>query len=254
MVTHYNELTDSQWKVIKEFLPVQRKRKYCLRTIVNAIFWILRTGAQWRNLESRFPYWQIVYYYYWQWEQEGIWDRLNAGLNEWERQQQGRAVWPTLVCVDSQSVKTGPFIKQDKGWDGNKKVKGRKRHVLVDSLGLVRGVMVTAANEHDGIQGKMLLQKIGSYALKGVQKIVVDGSYNGTFFDYATQELGIAVEIGARPESQKGFVPIKWRWVVERTFGWFNYFRRLSKEVEKTAKSAQTMILLANCQIIINRI
>ncbi len=95
MVTQYNELTDSQWKVIKEFLPVQRKRKYCLRIIVNAIFWILRTGAQWRNLESRFPYWQIVYYYYWHWEQEGVRDRLNAGLNEWERQRQKRSVSPT---------------------------------------------------------------------------------------------------------------------------------------------------------------
>ncbi|HMP15248.1 MAG TPA: transposase [Saprospiraceae bacterium] len=146
MVTQYDELTDSQGEVIKEYLPVQRKRKYCLRVIVNAIFWILRTGG---NLESRFPAWQLVYYYYWKWEREGVWNRLNAKLNEWARQE--KAVSPTLVCVDSQSVKTGPFIKADKGWDGNKKINGRKRHLLVDSLGLIREVLITGANEYDGI-------------------------------------------------------------------------------------------------------
>lgn len=252
MQTQYTELTDSQWEVMKDVLPVQRKRKYNLRDVVNAIFWIHRVGSQWRNLPSKFPPWKSVYYYFRRWSIDGTWDLLNSWLVELERLNCERELEASLICIDSQSVKAGPFISKDKGIDGNKKINGRKRHILVDTLGLILGVIISAANKADGAMGCELLKK--SAAKFGrLKKILADGVYGGVFAEFARSELGIEVEISSRPPTSKGFVPIKKRWVNERTFGWFNFFRRLDKDHEKTTISSKSMILLVNIQVIVHR-
>ena len=253
MQIQFTELTDSQWDVVKVFLPHERKRKYCLRSVVNAIFWIHRTGCQWRNLPSQFPPWKSVYYYFFSWAGDGTWHQLNEGLVDLERYCCKKAPTASLVCVDSQSVKAGPFISEERGIDGNKRINGRKRHILVDTLGLILGVVVTAANKPDGTAGIELLKRCKSQFGR-LKKILTDGVYTGTFAAFVTNELGIEVEISSRPPTAKGFVPIKKRWVNERTFGWFNFFRRLDKDHEKTTKSSESMILLANIQILVGRI
>lgn len=253
MQTQFEELTDTQWQIIEQTLEAKRKRKYSLRSVVNGLLHILRTGCQWRNLPKSYPKWELVYYYFRKWSENGSLDRLSSQLNQKERHRQGKAATPSLLCIDSQSIKSAPFIKEAKGIDGNKKINGRKRHLLVDTLGLVWGVVVHGADLHDGTQAHLLVEHCVGY-LERMQKILVDDAYKQVFIPWVESHiLGLEVEVASRPPTEKGFVPVKWRWVNERTFGWFNFFRRLSKDYEKTAKSAQAWILWVNCQIILNR-
>ena len=253
MQNSFKELTDSQWEVIKEFLPTKRKRKYDLRQIANAIFWVLRTGVQWRNLPANYPPWQSVYYYFRKWQKDGRLNGLNNKLNQLERQIQGKESTPSLACIDSQSIKAAPFINRDRGFDGNKKVNGRKRHLLVDTLGLVWAVIVHAANIHDGTESPNLVKHVLGY-LPRLKKILVDDAYKKVFLPWMESNvLEIEVEFASKPPTQKGFIPVKKRWVNERTFGWYNFFRRLSKDYEKTPQSAESWVLWANCAIILNR-
>jgi transposase len=253
MVKQFNDVTDSQWQVVQQFLPVQRKRQHDLRIIVNAILSVVRVGGQWRNLDSRFPKWTAVYYYFHKWSLDGTIEKMNAGLNEIERQKHDKEPTPSLVCVDSQSVKLAPMIFEDRGTDGGKKVNGRKRQVMVDTLGLIWGVIIHAANLSDTEMGCHLF-KGAKERLVRLKKILVDAGYQTTFVDTALRDLGVAVEISSRPPTARGFVPIAKRWVSERTFSWTNFYRRLKSDWEHTSKSAETMVLLMNCSIIINRI
>jgi transposase len=139
MQTQFTELTDSQWQVIKEFLPVHRSKKHDLRVILNAILWLVRTGVQWRNLESKYPKWQSVYYHFYRCSRNGTLETITHALNKLARVQAGRTALPSLMCVDSQSVKLSPLIAEHRGIDANKKVNGRKRQAAVDTLGLPVG-------------------------------------------------------------------------------------------------------------------
>lgn len=253
MQEKYERLTDSQWQVMAEFLPVKRKRKLNLRDIADAILWLDRTGAQWRNLPECFPPWKAVNYYFNRWRWDGTLVKLNIGLNMLRRILDGRDPNPSLVCIDSQSVKAAPMIEQERGVDGNKKVNGRKRQTLVDTIGLVWGVLVHAANGSDTVYGGVLVIELKD-TLKRVQKVLVDQGYKGEFMTVCEEQLGVKAEISSKPPSAQGFVPLKWRWVSERTFGWFNFFRRLSKDYEKTAENSEAWILWANCQINISKI
>jgi putative transposase len=255
MQSQFNELTDAQWLIVSPFLPVNRKRKHDLRLIINAIFYINRTGIQWRNLNvkgSIFPYWQIVYYYFRVWTKLGIIENINIYLVKLERERQNRTAQPSANTIDSQSVKIAPFIPDDKGIDGNKKINGRKRHIITDTLGLIIGVMVTAANLHDGTVGCSLFNLVIN-RLKNTKCIFADHSYKGKFTELV-EKTGIKIEIAAKPESAKGFVPLKKRWVVERTFGWMNFFRRLDKDFERNTDNSVSMIYLAQIQVILNRL
>ncbi|RMG80965.1 MAG: IS5 family transposase [Bacteroidetes bacterium] len=253
MKSSHEDLSDSQWEFMKEFLPTQRKRKYDLRNIVNAILFILRTGTQWRNLPNCYPPWQSVYYYFRKWHSIGILERINNEANKKERLRQGKEETPSLVCIDSQSVKVAPFINEEKGIDGNKKVNGRKRHILVDTLGLVWAVIIHAANIHDGQRSNELVEHILGY-LPRLEKILVDDAYKAIFLPWVESNvLGLKIEFASKPPTQKGFVPVKKRWVNERTFGWYNFFRRLSKDYEKTPESSEAWVLWANTQILLNR-
>ena len=254
MQTQYTRLTDPQWEIMKECLPIQRKRKYDLRHIVDAILWYLRIGGQWRNLPADHPPHAIVYYYFRVWKRNGVLERLNAHLNRKARKQAGKKETPSMVSIDTQSVKAAPFVQEERGIDGNKKINGRKRHVLTDTLGLVWGVVVHAANQADGKTAQRVVAPLQGY-MHRMKKILADAAYKRTFVDWVADNLlGVEVGISSSPPTQKGFVPVKWRWVTERTFGTFNFFRRLDKDHEKTPQSAEAWVLWQNCQIVINRL
>lgn len=254
MQTQYERLTDSQWENIKEYLPTQRKRKYDLREVIDAIFWILRIGSQWRNLPEYFPPWSSVYYYFRKWKHDGTLQKLNEGLNRKERKRQGKKDSPSMLSIDSQSVKAGPFVSKDKGIDGNKRVNGRKRHIITDTLGLVWGVVVHAANLHDGATASQVVEPLIGYLYR-MKKILADAAYEKVFRDWVYENmLGVDLVLSSKPPSTKGFVPVKWRWVTEQTFGRFNYFRRLDKDHEKSVQSSEAWVLWQNCQTILYRL
>ena len=254
MQSQYQRLTDSQWEAIKELLPFERKRKYSLRVIVDAILWCLRIGNQWRNLSDSFPKWQLVYYYFRKWQKDGTLERLNWSLNRQERERLGKQDTPSLFTIDSQSVKIAPFVSADTGIDGNKKINGRKRHVITDTLGLVWGVVVDSANKADGAVAERVVAPLRGY-MHRMKKILADAAYEKVFMQWVIENLlGVDLEITANPPQTQGFVPVRWRWVSERTFGLFNFFRRLDKDHEKTTHSAEAWVLWQNCQLIINRI
>lgn len=253
MQIQFKELSDTLWQYIEDILNEKRKRKHNLREVVNAILSILRTGCQWRNLDKKYPAWQVVYYYFRKWKHNGTLEKLNNQLNMQERTNQGKAETPSMLCIDSQSVKLSPFINMDKGIDGNKKVNGRKRHIIVDTLGLVWGVVVHAADIHDSQKAHLLVEHCLGY-LDRMKKIMVDEAYRHGFLQWIqTNILGIELEFASKPPTSRGFVPVKWRWVNERTFSWLNHFRRHSKDYERTTSSAEAWMLWANCQIILNR-
>ncbi len=264
MQVQYEHLTDPRWEVIKDHLPIQRKRKYDrratpLRDIVNAIFWILRTGSQWRNLPDHYPKWQLVYYYFSKWKKDGTLVRLNSCLNMMLRKQDGREATPSAVSIDSQSIKKAPFIYEETGIDGNKKINGRKRHILTDTIGLVWVVVVHAANLRDGVMAEQVVSPMLGY-LHRLKKVFADMAYKVELGDWLTQmHTSIELEISARPPSSQGFIPVKIRWVTEQTFGIFNrpaarFQRRLDKDHEKTPNSAEAWIYWANCQRVLNRL
>jgi len=246
MVIQYEELTDFQWEVIADLFPEQEICQLSLRKVLDSIFWLLRTGSQWRNMDSKYPAWSAVYYHFRKWKNDGRFEQMNALLNGIERYSDDREERASAVCIDSQSVKVSPFTSLDTGFDGGKKIKGRKRHIVTDTMGLVQGVIVSAANVYDGKPGIRLFGKIKTL-LERVEMVFADGSYRGSFEQFVKDLIAAQVDISSRPPSEKGFVPIKIRWVVERTFGWFNFFRRLSKDYEKTVESSASWILLANC-------
>ncbi|MFT2011612.1 IS5 family transposase [Pontibacter sp. 13R65] len=255
MESQYKRLTDSQWEVVSQSLPIERKRVHSLRVIVDAIFYVLRVGCQWRNLpRESFPKWELVYYYFRKWQSDGTLESLNFSLNIKERARRGKEASPRLLSVDSQSVKVAPFVSEETGVDGNKKVNGRKRHVITDTLGLVWGVVVHSANKADGAMADRVVAPLRGY-LHRMEKILADAAYEQMFMAWVGQNLlGVDVEISSKPPGTQGFVPVKWRWVTERAFGMFNFFRRLDKDHEKTPESAQSWVLWHNCQVILNRL
>ncbi|RSK46385.1 IS5 family transposase [Hymenobacter perfusus] len=149
MVDGYQSLTDSQWQVMACLLPAQGRRRLCLHQVVDALLYVCRTGGQWRALPAEFPAWTAVYCYFYRWQQTGLWARLNTVLNALDRLHDGREALPSLVCVDSQSVKLAPRIFEHRGLDGGKRVNGRKRQILTDSGGHIWATHVHAANGHD---------------------------------------------------------------------------------------------------------
>ena len=252
MQPQFVRLTDDQWEGIKVFLNWQRKRKHDLREILNAILWITRTGCQWRNLDTSFPPWESVFYYFDKWGKDGTWELMSQSLNMVERIELEREPTPSLGLVDSQSVKLSPMIFESRGVDGNKNINGRKRQILVDVLGRLWKVKVHAAHQHDSPGGVDLLDDVLEQ-LPRLKKIMGDKSYRGTFAQ-AVEKIGLAFEVPFRDEGVKGFVVEAKRWVVERTFAWLNFFRRVVVDYEHTPQSAQSFLLLANISMVIWRI
>lgn len=252
MQPRFERLTDDQWQIIKLFFNWQRKRKHDLREILDAILWVTRTGCQWRNLSREFPPWQSVYYYFVKWGQDATWELICQVLNTVERIQEDRASTPSLGFVDSQSVKLSPRIGLERGLDGNKKINGRKRQILVDVKGRIWKTSVHAANKHDSPEGVGLLVNVPD-ELPRLKKIMADQSYRGTFAQ-AVDNLEIVFEIPCREDGTLGFVVEAKRWVVERTFAWLNFFRRIVMDYERNPANAQSFLLIANISMVIPKI
>ncbi len=248
----FTPLTNSQWGIIKEFVDNGRKRKYSLRTILNAILKVTRTGVQWRNMDTFYPPWQIVYYYFSKWKKNGVFSNILSHLVVKERIRQDRKPHASVAAVDSQSVKIGSLISIETGIDGGKLVNGRKRHIAVDTLGLPLALHVSAANVYDGKAGIELLWQI-EQASDRMELIRTDNTYKGYFVECADY-YNWTVEITKKPESKQGFVPQVGRWQVERSFGWFNFFRRLSRDFEKTVESSLAFMQTAFIDIILARL
>lgn len=245
------DLTDSQWEVIKLFLPAQRKRKYSLRLVVNASFYVLKTGCQWRMLPKEYPPYQLVYYYFRSWTLTGKWQELNRQLNCLYRLMHGRRSSPSVAIVDSQSVKNSERGLNETGFDGHKRIKGRKRHLAVDTLGLILAVTLTAANVHDSKAAYYLFESLAGQEYERLEKILADSAYRGTLQNWANQHLGWKVEIATAVKGyQRGFEICPQRWKVERTISWLQWSRRLNKDYEANMESAATFVYLNN----INRI
>lgn len=250
MQTKFTELSDCQWEFIEKYVSHHKPRKHSIRTMINAMLWITRTGSQWRNMESKYPPWQSVYYYFDIWTKNGLWDQLLLELVKQERKRKGRDAVPSAVAIDSQSIKVSSFIDQETaGIDGGKKINGRKRHIIVDSLGLLLATYVSPANTHDGEAGLEMLWQLDKQSDR-LALIRADGSYGGIFKKVTEELYEWKVETTKKPPSSKGFVPQKGRWQVERSFGWLNFFRRLAKD----CRSSQAFVQLAFISVILNRL
>ena len=180
MTKKFTELTDSQWAAISPFFNLKRKRRHDLRTVMNALLYMVRAGCQWRNLPQNFPPWRAVNYYFEQWKVDGRLGFINDRLNQVDRLLEDRAAFPSLMCIDSQSVKLSPMIFEDRGIDANKKVNGRKRQLLVDTGGRIWRVYVHAAHQHDGPSGSLLFEDSSSFDHR-LEKILGDDAYRGVF-------------------------------------------------------------------------
>ena len=251
MQTKFTELFDSQWEVIEKFLEGHRPKKHSLRIMVNAILWITRTGSQWRNMESRYPAWQSVYYYFQHWKNSGTLGKILAYLVECERKRQGREAHASATAVDSQSTKKSPFVCLDTGLDGGKLVNGRKRHLLVDTLGLPLAIHVSSADTSDAVGGYDLLWQAEKRSNR-LQLIRGDQAYANQFRQAASY-YGWEVDTAQRPPSERGFIPQTGRWQVERSFGRTNFFRRVTKDYEKTVESSVAFLQLMFISIILAR-
>ena len=231
-MTYPTDLSDSQWQFIKKTLQLDdRKRKHDLRSIWDAIHYLVKIGCQWRMLPFGFAKWQLVYYYYKKWWDLETFDLLLSKLRDHIRIKRNQNAEASLGIMDSESVKWGNNNGLN-GYDGNKKVKGIKRHVIVDKNGFLIAVMVTVANIHDS-KAVLLLMRLLKEVLSGIKLIVADGGYRGEIAEQVKEKFGYLLQVVMRSDNQKaGFKPIPKRWVVERTFSWFDNDRRLCRNYE----------------------
>lgn len=253
MRTYPSTLSDSQWSAILVILNDKRKRKYSLRSIFDAIFYLLKTGCQWRMLPTDFPSWKLVYYYFTKWKNNGTIELINELLRDKTRKNANRNESPSIGLIDSQSIKTTRSGGICRGIDGGKKIKGRKRHIIVDTMGLLLAVVVHAANEHDSKAALNVIAKLRGRFCRLV-KIIADGGYRGELIENTKTKFGWILEIVLRKDSSKKFEVLPKRWIVERTFAWFESYRRLSKDFEYNTDTSQAMIQLAMIKLMLNRI
>jgi len=263
LIKYPTDLTDEEWNQIQSLIPKPKsgkgKRgcplKLQRRTLLNAIFYVVRSGCAWRLLPKDFGPWQTVYGYYRQWSQDWTWTFIHDTLRDWWRKTEGKQVAPTAAIIDSQSVKT-PDQAGESGYDAGKKIKGRKRHLAVDTLGLVLGIVITSAAIQDRAAAKTLVATLVKLFGR-LQIIWADGGYLGALVQWVKQlrPFGkLHLEIVRRCDRTKGFKVLPKRWIVERTFGWFSKSRRLRTDYEVRLDHSEAMLRICMIRLMVRRL
>jgi transposase len=253
-----SDLTDAQWEVIAPLVPEPgsggRPAIHPRRRVVDAILYLNRTGCAWRQLPHDFPPWATVFWYFKRWREDGVVDRLHDALRDQVRDAAGRDPMASAGCVDAQSVKGADTVGAAvRGFDAGKKVNGRKRHIVVDTMGLLLLVVITSAGVQDRDGARTLLEKV-KMAMPSLSLLWADGGYAGKLVEWAEQVAHITVEIVRKPPGLKTFQVLPRRWVVERTFAWIVKCRRLDHDYERLPQTSEAMIKWAMIGLMVRRL
>ena len=257
-----SDLTDAQWTILEPLIPAAhtprggRPREVDLREVVNTIVYLNRSGCQWEMLPHDLLPKSTVYDYFARRRDDGTWGRLLDALRAQTAGMEGREHTPSAACIDSQSVKTTETGGRERGYDGGKKVKGRKRHLLVDTLGLLIVVLITSAGLDYGVAAPPLLQLIEPNEFPRLETIFADHKYhNHAFHTWMSEHRPTwHIEVKTRPEGSKRFTPLEKRWVVERTNAWNGRYRRHSKDYKRKPESSAAMIYISNVHLMLRRL